>query len=51
MPEAGQPPRLRAGIRYAFEYARRNGRRKVSCLTKDNIMKLTDGLFHSVFRE
>ena len=38
-------------IRYAFEYARRNGRRKVSCLTKDNIMKLTDGLFHSVFRE
>ena len=38
-------------IRYAFEYARRNGRRKVSCLTKDNIMKLTDGLFHTVFEE
>ena len=38
-------------IRYAFEYARRNGRRKVSCFTKDNIMKLTDGLFHRVFDE
>jgi len=36
-------------VRYAFEYARRNGRRKVSCMTKDNIMKLTDGLFHQVF--
>ena len=38
-------------IRYAFEYARTNGRRKVSCFTKDNIMKLTDGLFHKVFDE
>ena len=37
--------------RYAFEYARRNGRRKVTCFTKDNIMKLTDGLFHRVFDE
>jgi isocitrate dehydrogenase len=37
-------------IRYAFEYARRNRRRKVSCFTKDNIMKLTDGLFHRTFR-
>jgi isocitrate dehydrogenase len=37
--------------RYAFEYARRHGRRKVTCLTKDNIMKLTDGLFHRVFDE
>lgn len=36
-------------VRYAFEYARANGRRKVSCFTKDNIMKLTDGLFHTVF--
>src|SRR5579862_7173933 len=33
-------------VRYAFEYARRNKRRKVTCFTKDNIMKLTDGLFH-----
>ena len=37
--------------RYAFEYARRHGRRKVTCFTKDNIMKLTDGLFHRVFDE
>ena len=37
--------------RYAFEYARRNGRRKVTCFTKDNIMKATDGLFHQVFEE
>ncbi len=36
-------------VRYAFEYARHNGRRKVSCFSKDNIMKLTDGLFHKVF--
>lgn len=38
-------------VRYAFEYARRNSRRKVTCFTKDNIMKLTDGLFHRVFDE
>ncbi len=36
-------------IRYAFEYARSSGRKKVSCFTKDNIMKLTDGLFHKTF--
>ncbi|MCB0637647.1 MAG: NADP-dependent isocitrate dehydrogenase [Lewinella sp.] len=36
-------------IRYAFEYARANGRRKVTCMTKDNIMKHTDGLFHQIF--
>ncbi len=38
-------------VRYAFEYARRYGRKKVTCFTKDNIMKLTDGLFHKVFDE
>ncbi|KUG07371.1 NADP-dependent isocitrate dehydrogenase [Solirubrum puertoriconensis] len=38
-------------VRYAFEYARSHGRRKVTCMTKDNIMKLTDGLFHKVFDE
>lgn len=38
-------------VRYAFEHARVNGRRKVTCLTKDNIMKLTDGLFRKVFHE
>ena len=36
-------------IRYAFELARAQGRRKIHCLTKDNIMKLTDGLFHRTF--
>ncbi len=38
-------------VRYAFEYARANGRKKVTCFTKDNIMKETDGLFHKVFDE
>ncbi len=38
-------------IRYAFEYARVHGRNKVTCMSKDNIMKQTDGLFHQVFRE
>lgn len=38
-------------IRYAFEYALANGRKKVSCFSKDNIMKMTDGLFHKVFNE
>lgn len=37
--------------RYAFEYARSRGRKKVSCFTKQNIMKITDGLFYQVFRE
>ena len=36
-------------IRYAFEYARAYGRKKVTCMTKDNIMKLSDGLFHKTF--
>jgi isocitrate dehydrogenase len=36
-------------VRYAFEYAKNYGRRKVTCFTKDNIMKQTDGLFHQVF--
>lgn len=38
-------------IRYAFEYARTNNREKVTCFMKDNIMKMTDGLFHKVFDE
>jgi len=38
-------------VRYAFEYARLYKRNKVSCFTKDNIMKHTDGLFHQVFKE
>jgi isocitrate dehydrogenase len=38
-------------VRYAFEYARAYGHEKVTCMTKDNIMKHTDGLFHRVFEE
>ena len=38
-------------VRFAFEYARANGRRQVAGVTKANIMKFTDGLFLSVFRE
>jgi isocitrate dehydrogenase (NAD+) len=38
-------------IRFAFEHARANGRREVAGVTKANIMKFTDGLFLSVFRE
>ena len=38
-------------IRYAFEYALANNRKKITCFSKDNIMKMTDGLFHQVFNE
>jgi isocitrate dehydrogenase len=38
-------------IHYAFEYARKFNRKKVTCLSKDNIMKMTDGLFHKVFND
>lgn len=38
-------------VRFAFEYAREHGRKRVSCVTKANIMKFTDGLFLEVFRE
>lgn len=38
-------------IRYAFEYARSYGRKKVTAFSKDNIMKQTDGLFHQIFDE
>ena len=37
--------------RFAFDYARKNGRKKVTAVHKANIMKLTDGLFLSVFRD
>src|SRR6056297_2550152 len=37
-------------VRYAFEYAKENNRKRVTCFTKDNIMKMTDGLFHDVFK-
>jgi isocitrate dehydrogenase len=38
-------------IRYAFEYAKANDKKKVTCFTKDNILKLSDGLFHKIFDE
>jgi isocitrate dehydrogenase (NAD+) len=38
-------------VRFAFDYARANGRRQVAGVTKANIMKFTDGLFLSVFRD
>lgn len=38
-------------IRAAFEYAKSQGRKQVTCMSKDNIMKMTDGLFHKVFDE
>ncbi len=37
--------------KYAFEYARANKRKKVSAVSKANIMKFTDGLFYAVSRE
>lgn len=38
-------------VRFAFDYAMQNGRKKVTCVHKANIMKCTDGLFLDVFRE
>lgn len=38
-------------IRDAFEYAKAHGRKKVTCVHKANIMKLSDGLFLSIFQE
>jgi isocitrate dehydrogenase len=38
-------------VRYAFEYARHQKRKQVTCFVKDNIMKFSDGLFHRVFDE
>ncbi len=38
-------------IRYAFDYAVANNRKKVTCMSKDNIMKLADGQFHKLFDE
>ncbi|MCS7214832.1 MAG: isocitrate/isopropylmalate dehydrogenase family protein [Thermodesulfovibrio sp.] len=38
-------------VRFAFEYARKNGRKKVTAVHKANIMKYTDGLFLEVARQ
>ncbi len=37
-------------VKFAFDYARREKRKKITCVQKANIMKLTDGLFLEVFR-
>ncbi len=37
--------------KFAFDYALKNGRKKVSCFIKDNIMKIADGAFHNVFKD
>ena len=38
-------------MRHAFEYAVKNGRKKVTCMSKDNIMKFADGMFHDAFKK
>jgi len=38
-------------VRFAFDYARKNGRKKVTSVHKANIMKFTDGLWLEVSRE
>jgi isocitrate dehydrogenase len=38
-------------IRYAFEYARINHRKKITCITKSNILKITDGAFQEIFEK
>lgn len=42
-------PGCEAICRYALEYALAYGRKKVTCLTKSNIMKHSDGLFQRIF--
>lgn len=44
-------PGTRRIIRAAFNYAKAMKRKKVTCIVKDNIMKLTDGMFHRIFNE
>lgn len=38
-------------MRHAFDYAVKNGRKKVTCMAKDNIMKIADGIFTQAFRD
>ena len=37
-------------IKYAFDYAKSHDRKKVTCMIKDNIMKIADGAFHQNFK-
>ena len=45
------PTGTRRIVKFAFDYARENGRKKVSAVAKANIMKFTDGLFFRVAAE
>ncbi len=45
------PEGSRRIVEYAFEYARKNGRKKVTAVHKANIMKHTDGLFLEVAQD
>jgi len=45
------PTGSRRILKFAFDYARANGRKKVSAVAKANIMKFTDGLFFRVGQE
>jgi isopropylmalate/isohomocitrate dehydrogenase-like protein len=38
-------------VKYAIDYARRNGRHKVTCVHKANVLRASDGLFLEIFRE
>ena len=38
-------------MRHAFDYAVKNGRKKITCMAKDNIMKIADGIFTKAFRD
>ena len=50
--EADQRARAREKIaRFAFEYARSEGRTTVACATKANIMKFTEGTLKRVFEQ
>jgi len=45
------PTASRRIVKFAFEYARQNGRRKVTAVHKANILKFSDGLFLDTARE
>ncbi len=51
VPQAHHPPGLREDRPVRLRVCAEERRKKVTCFTKDNIMKLTDGLFHKVFDE
>jgi isocitrate dehydrogenase (NAD+) len=44
-------PSVRRVANFAFEYAKANGRRKVTAVHKANIMRMSDGLFLRCCRE